>query len=593
MAINRELSQFGRLVQIIDNVSIGIGTTSNVSIGFGTISATTFSGSNILVGTATSTGTASQRLQVTGGAYVSGSVGIGTTNPGSTLDVRATGATIRVQNPAAANYSVLLDPSAVGPRVSFGVNADSSFMEFGAYNLFNNLDTKNRDLKIFSTAVPNAFILRQATGNIGIGTTNPSDKLHVLGSNIRIDSASGSLNFWSGAGFYGGIGVLNAFGGSGTDIVLRADSGRSLIFQTGGANDRGRIDANGTFLVGSATSTGTASQRLQVTGGAYVSGNLGVGVTNPASKIDVWSTTSGSTAIRATSSPSFSSTLYPGVISGLSTTGSGFPNFAASGIGVTSGEIGVYSFFPTFANYPADRGPRRAVDLVGGFSTGVWGTEYFSINVGRNGASNDSSILTSEKLRITASGNVGIGTTNPTSALDIVGNAKVSGVVTATKFVGDGSLLTNLPSGGSSGGGTSSQWTTGATGITTTSNVGIKSTTPTSALDVTGDVKVSGIITATDFNSSSDINLKTNIQTIENPISKLFEINGVTFNWIENEKASVGVIAQDVEKALPQLVNDMGSHKVVNYNGLIGLLVECIKHQQRQIDELKEHMIGS
>ena len=138
-----------------------------------------------------------------------------------------------------------------------------------------------------------------------------------------------------------------------------------------------------------------------------------------------------------------------------------------------------------------------------------------------------------------------------------------------------------------------SQWTTGATGITTTSSVGIKSTAPTSALDVTGDVKVSGIVTATDFNSSSDINLKTNIQTIENPIDKLLEINGVTFNWIENEKASVGVIAQDVEKVLPQLVNDMGSHKVVNYNGLIGLLVECIKHQQKQIDELKEHMIGS
>lgn len=138
-----------------------------------------------------------------------------------------------------------------------------------------------------------------------------------------------------------------------------------------------------------------------------------------------------------------------------------------------------------------------------------------------------------------------------------------------------------------------SQWTSGATGLTTTSSVGIKSTAPTSALDVTGDVKVSGIITATDFNSSSDINLKTNIQTIENPIDKLFEINGVTFNWIENEKASVGVIAQDVERALPQLVNDMGSHKVVNYNGLIGLLVECIKHQQKQIDELKEHMIGS
>ena len=127
---------------------------------------------------------------------------------------------------------------------------------------------------------------------------------------------------------------------------------------------------------------------------------------------------------------------------------------------------------------------------------------------------------------------------------------------------------------------------------TTTSSVGIKSTTPTSALDVTGDVKVSGIVTATDFNSSSDINLKRNIQLIENPITKLSQLNGVTFTWIENEKASVGVIAQDVEKVLPELVNNMGSHKVVNYNGLIGLLIECIKHQQHQINELKEHMIG-
>lgn len=102
-----------------------------------------------------------------------------------------------------------------------------------------------------------------------------------------------------------------------------------------------------------------------------------------------------------------------------------------------------------------------------------------------------------------------------------------------------------------------------------------------------------GVLTATDFNSSSDINLKTNIHPIENPIEKLFELNGVSFNWIENERASVGVIAQDVEKVLPQLVSENETHKTVNYNGLIGLLIECIKHQQRQIDELKEHSIGS
>lgn len=165
------------------------------------------------------------------------------------------------------------------------------------------------------------------------------------------------------------------------------------------------------------------------------------------------------------------------------------------------------------------------------------------------------------------------------------GGINASGVVTATSFVGSGALLTGIDA-------TAIQ--TGTTKVQTNSarvDTIISGSTIVSVNSA--GMSVTGITTATDFNSSSDINLKTNIQTIENPIDKLFEINGVTFNWIENEKASVGVIAQDVERALPQLVNDLGSHKVVNYNGLIGLLVECIKHQQKQIDELKEHMIGS
>ena len=119
------------------------------------------------------------------------------------------------------------------------------------------------------------------SGNLGVGVTNPTDKLHVLSGKIRVDSTTGVVNFWNGAGYYGGIGVAGGLGGSGTDIAIRADSTRSIIFFTGGANDRGRIDSSGTFLVGAASSTGTASQRLQVTGGAYVSGNLGIGNTNP------------------------------------------------------------------------------------------------------------------------------------------------------------------------------------------------------------------------------------------------------------------------------------------------------------------------
>ena len=101
-----------------------------------------------------------------------------------------------------------------------------------------------------------------------------------------------------------------------------------------------------------------------------------------------------------------------------------------------------------------------------------------------------------------------------------------------------------------------------------------------------------GQVSATDFNSTSDINLKKNIEKIENPLDKLSEISGVTFQWIENDKQSGGVIAQDVEKVMPELVGQIEDHKSVNYNGLIGLLVECVKEQQKQIDELKSLQIS-
>jgi predicted nucleic acid-binding Zn-ribbon protein len=111
--------------------------------------------------------------------------------------------------------------------------------------------------------------------------------------------------------------------------------------------------------------------------------------------------------------------------------------------------------------------------------------------------------------------------------------------------------------------------------------VGINSATPTEALDVIGSVK------ATDFNTTSDQNLKNNIKTIENPLSKVLSIRGVNFEWKDSNKASAGVIAQEVEKVLPELVTGQNT-KTVNYNGLIGLLIETVKEQQKQIDTLNE-----
>ena len=106
-------------------------------------------------------------------------------------------------------------------------------------------------------------------------------------------------------------------------------------------------------------------------------------------------------------------------------------------------------------------------------------------------------------------------------------------------------------------------------------------------LDATGWT-VNGDINAPNFNSTSDKNLKENIQPITNAIDKVKAINGITFNFIDKPERHAGVIAQDVEEVLPEAVttNSEGV-KSVAYGNLVGLLIEAIKDQQTQIDELK------
>ena len=114
-----------------------------------------------------------------------------------------------------------------------------------------------------------------------------------------------------------------------------------------------------------------------------------------------------------------------------------------------------------------------------------------------------------------------------------------------------------------------------------------------------GATNISGMnnVTATNFNSTSDAKLKTNVQTITSPLEKLNQIDGVSFDWVadlnpyEDESSSMGVIADTVEKVLPVLVAEHTTgYKTVNYNGLIGLLIEAVKEQQVQITELKSKL---
>ena len=97
----------------------------------------------------------------------------------------------------------------------------------------------------------------------------------------------------------------------------------------------------------------------------------------------------------------------------------------------------------------------------------------------------------------------------------------------------------------------------------------------------------SGQLNATDINSSSDINLKENISRVENAGEVLSNLTGVNFTWKETQRDSIGVIAQELEEILPQLVSDTENGKSVNYNGLIGVLIEAVKELSDRVDQLE------
>lgn len=93
-------------------------------------------------------------------------------------------------------------------------------------------------------------------------------------------------------------------------------------------------------------------------------------------------------------------------------------------------------------------------------------------------------------------------------------------------------------------------------------------------------------LTAVDFNATSDINLKNNIQVIPNALAKIKQLDGILFTWKNNDKASVGVIAQQVETIFPELVNtNAAGEKAVNYNGLIGVLIEAVKELDSKVGD--------
>ena len=313
------------------------------------------------------------------------------------------------------------------------------------------------------------FVYNALTGSLGIATASPQYTLDV----------NGDINF------------TGTFRQNGTQFVASR-------WTAGTGNDIYRLSGN--VLIGSATATGTASQPLQVTGGAYVSGNLGIGITIPTVRTEI------------STSDNWN---FPQLALRRTASNTSFVRFITLPLGGdTAFDTGsIYGQLPAIGvNY-------SSTPAASSTSVGLNASLYLA-------SPNAFQVYTNNNLRTTVdnNGNLGIGITNPTSRLQVVGN-----------------------------------------------------------------VLVSGVVTCTDLNSTSDIKLKENIQTVENALDIITDLRGVKFEWKENHKPSFGVVAQELEQVLPELVNG-GETKTVNYNGIIGVMIEAIKEQQEQINTLREEI---
>jgi hypothetical protein len=114
-------------------------------------------------------------------------------------------------------------------------------------------------------------------------------------------------------------------------------------------------------------------------------------------------------------------------------------------------------------------------------------------------------------------------------------------------------------------------------------DVGIGQTSPAYKLDVTGTIRATGDVIA-----FSDRRVKENIKTIDNALEKVINLRGVEFNKIGENKKSIGVIAQEVEKILPEVIStDKRDMKSVAYGNIVGVLIEAIKELSDKIKVLE------
>jgi len=408
-----------------------------------------------------------------------------------------------------------------------------------------------------------SFSINPSTSNVGIGQSPGTQKLEVYGG-IKVTSSAttGATLGTSGAVLDYFYPTTRMYIGDGTGwdfrITKRNASVSTDLFtflDTGGLGFNGATGSAGQILQSNGTSSPT-----WVSTGSVVAGN------------------STNAIFVLTTGTSTNASYYPTFVSANNTTAAFMLHYTTSSfvINPNTGNVGIGTTTPALSLDVAGRGRflqnvaatsgaivlrQSASDTEGAFIQ--WVNNANTIEKGWLYVNTTSNMIfatgSTERMRISSTGNVGINNASPSFPLDVTGNARVTGNFTAT-----GSLTV---------------------GITTSSATA-------------GEIRATNEITAY---YTSDARLKENVQVIEDPITMIDQIRGVYFDWTDEyiksrggedgyfvRKHDIGVIAQEIEAILPEIVatRDTG-FKAVKYEKIIPLLIEAIKTQQRQIDQIQ------
>jgi hypothetical protein len=474
---------------------------------------------------------------------------------------------------------IYIDPLPVGVGTTSGiVRIRGDLYVDGTQFIVNSTTIELADFNVGIASTVGTNLLLDGAG-IGIGSVNIRKTFTYNNSTNTLESSIG-LGVTSGGSFKTGTSTVLTSTTLGSSVVNSSltSVGTLIKLDVGGVYSTGIITAN-TFVgnVGYSQTAGIATFATKSGVSTDVIGGI-------ASVTSLFVNTTG---ISTLGTVKISSGIVTSATSGIVTF---YGDFVGKLTGTASTAGFAYTAFKLEGFDPTN------------FSVSYVSTAGIATYATRAGVSTDviGGIASVTSLSVDATGISTLGTVKISSG--IITSNIVGGSVT---YYGDGSKLSNVAASISTNTTNQAQYLTYVTstgpatgfGVTITglvfnpsfNSLGIGTTNPTSKLYVNGDVFVSGIITATDYDSASDIRLKENIQKIDNPIDKIIRINGVTFDWKSNNKSSMGVIAQNIEKVLPQLVHGEDS-KTVNYNGIIGLLIECVKTQQEQIDNLNRRL---